>query len=366
MESLVCRLHTVRQLRIETEKVPDPGKNEIRVALGAGGICGSDLHYYHDGGIGRIRVREPIIVGHEAAGWVEQIGAGVIGYVPGDLIAINPSLPCHECKFCHLNEFNHCIDMRFMGSAYRMPHEQGMFRQFINIPVQRACRFTHSVPVKEAACAEPLAVCLHAAAQAPDIAGLRVMITGAGPIGALMTAVVSNAGPAELVITDILDYPLSVAKKMGAGTTINVAAERTYRNRYCQEKGHFDVIFECSGVATAIRDALDMLKPQGTLIFVGLAGEIPLALDLVVGKELNLIGTYRFHSEFADAVHLISAREIDLSPIISRSFAIEDAQHAFELAADRSRAVKVHLTFGNDAFQIPSSNEDHREFSEFC
>jgi len=346
MDTRICRLHAAHDLRVETQPVPELAPDEVQVAIGAGGICGSDLHYYHDGGIGQIRVREPIIVGHEAAGHITQVGANVTDLAAGDLVAINPSLPCGNCEFCARNEFNHCINMRFMGSAYRLPHEQGMFRDLVNIPAVRALKFSNAIPVQKAACSEPLAVCLHAASHATEIDGARVLVTGAGPIGCLMTAVAAQSKPAELVVTDLNDFPLSAASKMGASETVNVAQNPEQMDRFHANKGTFDIVFECTGAAPAIRDALEMLRPGGTMVLVGVAGEISLALNVIVSKEIKMVGTHRFHPEFAEAVRLIDNEEIDVSPIVSHSFDADQAVKAFDLAGDRTQAIKVHLTFG--------------------
>jgi len=345
MDTRICRLHAAHDLRVETQPVPELAPDEVQVAIGAGGICGSDLHYYHDGGIGQIRVREPIIVGHEAAGRVVGTGAEVTGLAEGDLVAINPSLPCGTCSFCERGEFNHCVNMRFMGSAYRMPHEQGMFRDIVNVPAIRAHKFTNPIPVQKAACSEPLAVCLHAASHATDMTGARILVTGAGPIGSLMTAVAAKENPAELVVTDLNDFPLSAAREMGASETANVAQNPKQLDRFRENKGGFDIVFECTGAALAIRDALEMLRPGGTMILVGVAGDITLALNVIVSKEIRMVGTHRFHPEFAEAVRLIDSGEIDVSPVVSHSFSVDEAVTAFDLAGDRTQAIKVHLTF---------------------
>lgn len=344
MQTRVCRLHAPHDLRIETEDLAAPGPGEVLVAVGAGGICGSDLHYYHAGGFGTIRLQEPMILGHEIAGTVEAVGAGVTSVTPGDLVALNPSHPCGACKFCAVDQPNHCLEMRFYGSAMRMPHVQGGFRERIVTRAEQ-CAVLRVASMAEAACAEPLAVCLHAAGQAGELAGRSVLVTGAGPIGVLCAAVARLRGAAEVVVTDLEDAALATAMKMGATATVNVRHEAAKMTAFQADKGRFDVTFECSAAAPAIHDAILATRPRGTIVQVGVGGETPVPLNLLVSKEITLRGTHRFHPEFYEAAALIDSREIDLRPIITGSYKLEDAKAAFEAAGDRSRATKVQLVF---------------------
>jgi L-idonate 5-dehydrogenase len=341
----VARLHGQHDLRLETIPESEPGPGEVRVRVGAGGICGSDLHYWQDGGFGPIRVREPIILGHEVAGTLDKLGEGVTGLVPGDHVALNPSQPCNQCRFCAEGLFNHCLAMRFLGSALRFPHEQGGFRDSLVLPAARAVKVSASTSLAEAACSEPLAVCLHAANRAGELAGRRVLVTGAGPIGALCVAVARHRGAAEIVVTDLHDQPLAVAARMGATRTLNVATDRDALSEHEAEKGQIDVTFECSAAAPAIEAAIRATRPRGIIVQVGVGGSIPLPINALVGKEIALVGTHRFHEEFAEAARLIDGGEIDVRPIITHSFPPDALDEAFSTAADRTRSVKTQLAF---------------------
>ncbi|MGS4946905.1 L-idonate 5-dehydrogenase [Meridianimarinicoccus sp. RP-17] len=350
MQTRVCRLHGQNDIRIEIANIADPGPGEVCVAIAAGGICGSDLHYYQDGGFGPIRVREPIILGHEASGRVVAIGPGVEGLAPGDRVAINPSRPCGDCRWCRAGLTTHCLTMRFNGSALRFPHEQGLFRDRIVVDAAQCVPVQPDTPFDEAACAEPLAVCLHARAMAGPVGGQRVLVTGAGPIGALCVAVAAAAGAAEIVVTDLEDVPLEVARRMGATRGINVARDGAELDDYAEGKGHFDIAFECSAAAAAIRGAIAATRPQGRIVQVGVAGDTPVPLNALVGKELTYQGTQRFRqAEFAEAVACIADRRIDVAPIVTGSFPLEDAAAAFRAAGDRRTSVKVQLAFDGAA-----------------
>ncbi|SNS28157.1 L-idonate 5-dehydrogenase [Tropicimonas sediminicola] len=345
METRVCRLHGQKDLHVETLPLAAPEAGYVLVAIGAGGICGSDLHYYQDGGFGPIRVREPIILGHEAAGTIVELGPDVTGLAVGDRVAISPSHPCGDCKYCDQGLPNHCLNMRFLGSAMRMPHENGLFRDRVAVKAGQCFKVAEGVSIGEAACSEPLSVCLHARSLAGDLAGRKVLVTGAGPIGALCTALAAEAGASEIVVTDLQDVPLEVARRMGATRTINVARDGDQLGDYTADKGYFDVCFECTAAAPAIRSAIETLHPLGTLVQVGVAGDTTVPLNLIVSKEIALKGTHRFHPEFAEAVEMINRGAVDVRPIITQTYPLEDALAAFEIAGDRTASVKVQLAF---------------------
>ena len=352
MTIAIARLYGQRDLRLESETLRAPAEGDVVLRMAAGGICGSDLHYYQDGGFGPVRVREPIIPGHEAAGYVEALGAGVSGLAIGQLVALNPSQPCGDCVQCRAGRRIHCLSMRFMGSAMRLPHEQGMFREKMTVPALQCVPVIGDVSAAEAACAEPLAVCLHAVARAclaeggpAALKGKTVLVTGAGPIGALVVAAARFAGAGHIVATDLADAALGRAKEMGADEIVNVATDAAALSRYEADKGQFDVAFECSAASPAIRTAMTLVRPGGLIVQVGVSGDTLIPLNALVGKELRFIGTQRFDAEFAEAVDLIGRRTIDVRPILTHSFALADAVAAFEQAGDRNVACKVQLVF---------------------
>ncbi|MCF3973437.1 L-idonate 5-dehydrogenase [Paracoccus salsus] len=344
MTDIACRLHAARDLRLETLTAPQIAPDTALIRLLRGGICGSDLHYYHNGGFGPIRVREPIILGHEAAGVVEAAPEGS-GLSVGQLVALSPSRPCGCCKFCRDGQQRHCLDMRFNGSAMRIPHEQGLFRSRVAHPVAQCLPLPQGVGAGAAALAEPLAVCLHAISMAPDLAGRRVLITGAGPIGAICVALARLRHAAQIIVTDVHDFTLGIAKRLGADRAANTARDPAMLGEYATGKGCIDVALECSANPAAIAQAIDLLRPQGTLVQVGVGGQVPVPLNLIVAKELRLVGTHRFDREFAEAVEMIGSGRVDLSPMVTQVIAARDAIGAFDLAGDRSRAVKVQLDF---------------------
>jgi L-idonate 5-dehydrogenase len=346
MDSLACVLHAEKDLRIEAYPVGQMNDDQVLVRIGVGGICGSDLHYYLRGGFGVVRMLQPIVLGHEVAGTVEAVGANVSRVKPGDRIAVNPSRPCGKCKFCLAGEQQHCLDMWFYGSAMRMPHSQGAFRELMVIEEFQCEPVGDEVSLGEAACAEPLAVALHVVRQAGSLAGQRVLVTGSGPIGALVIAAARFAGALEVVATDLHDGALEKARAMGATQTVNVALEPGLKaDEFTADKGYFDVAFECTGAAAVLRDVIPALRPRGTIIQVGVAGDVSIPINAIVGKEIRLQGGFRFHGEYALAARLIRERRIDVTPIITATLPLSRSIEAFELAADRRAQMKVQLTF---------------------
>jgi len=343
MDTEVCILHGARDLRIEWHAFDAPGPGEVLVRMGAGGICGSDLHYYQDGGFGTIRVREPIILGHEIAGRVAAVGEGVEGLAIGAAIAVDPSNPCGACRYCRDGLPRHCLDMRFWGSAMRMPHVQGGFRRHAVAAARQCVPVGDEVSLGEAAMSEPLAVALHAVAQAGPIAGLRVLVTGCGPIGALVVLAARHAGAGEIVVTDIVEEPLSFARRIGADRTVDVTRDALEDEQ--RDKGRFDAAFECSGNPKALAQAIACVRPRGTIVQVGVGGTFDVPMNTIVAKEIALVGSFRFDVEFAGAAQLISTRAIDVRPLVTATRPLSEAREAFELAGDRRRAMKVQLDF---------------------
>jgi L-idonate 5-dehydrogenase len=338
--------HAAKDLRVETvPDAPPPGPGEVRVKIAAGGICGSDMHYYRHGGFGVVRIKEPMILGHEIAGTVAELGEGVAGLKVGDKVAVNPSSPCGKCSYCQRGTRNQCLDMRFLGSAMRMPHVQGGFRETMTVAAAQAVKVPEHVSLAEAAVCEPLAVCLHAGNQAGPLMGRRVLVTGAGPIGALAVVVARLGGAVEVVATDIADAPLAIAKKLGASETVNTAKDPTALDGWKADKGHFDVLFEASGNQQALVAAFDVLRPGAVIVQVGLGGEMTLPVNTIVAKEFQMRGTFRFDREFELAVQLLAEKLIDVKPLITATLPFGSAVEAFELAGDRSQSMKVQLAF---------------------
>ncbi|RWI16184.1 L-idonate 5-dehydrogenase [Mesorhizobium sp.] len=337
-------IHQAKDLRIEECEVEEPGRGQVQIRLATGGVCGSDLHYYNHGGFGAVRLKEPMVLGHEVSGRITSLGEGVQGLSVGDLVAVSPSRPCRSCRFCSEGLYNQCLHMRFYGSAMPYPHIQGAFREVL-VADALQCIQADGLSAGEAAMAEPLSVTLHATRRAGEMLGKRVLVTGCGPIGALSILAARRAGAVEIVVTDLAQFPLDLAHKIGADRTINMKNEPDGLAGYVSDKGHFDVFYECSGAQQALAAGIGALRPRGIIVQLGLGGDMTLPMMQITAKELELRGSFRFHEEFPVAVRLMQSGLIDVKPLITHTLPLARAEEAFQIASDRGEAMKAQIAF---------------------
>jgi L-idonate 5-dehydrogenase len=344
MLGAVC--HGKRDLRVEPVEERSLGRDEVRVAVAFGGICGSDLHYFHRGAVGDFAVRQPMTLGHEISGVVIELGEAVTGLQAGVKAALDPSRPCLECSYCRAGRSNLCTNMFFLGSAGRFPHVQGGFAQHLILRKDQVVPVPQNTDLLKLSVAEPLSVGLHAVNRAGPLMGKRVIVSGSGPIGLLTARSVRLAGAAEVVCTDVQDAPLAVAReRMGATSTVNVAANPDGLAVFEVEGGYFDVAFEASGAPAALASLFKVIRRGGRIVQVGMlpAGTAPVPVNVLQSREIELVGAFRAHDEFRLAVKLIVSGEIDVTAILSGTYPLSQAVQALELAGDRSKVIKLHL-----------------------
>lgn len=337
---LACTIHAKEDLRIESATTPDIGAGEVLVRLGAGGICGSDLHYYFEGRNGSFVIREPLVPGHEASGVVAAVGAGVTRVKLGDNVAVSPSHACGRCEFCRQGREQLCTQMKFLGSASLFPHVQGMFQEYFAMGERQCYPVAGDVSLGELAFAEPLAVALHAVNRAGDLLGKSVLITGAGTIGCLTVMAARLAGAAQVTVSDVLDRPLAKAREAGADCTL-----RADRKADAMSQPQFDVAFEVSGNFSALKSCVASAKKGARIVQVGTLPHepLPFVVNELMAKELDLCGAFRWGIEFDWAVRYLSTRRIDVRPLLTEQFPLRDAVKAFELAKDKNKSTKVQV-----------------------
>lgn len=338
--TLACRIHAAHDLRLEDLPLPELGPHDVQMKLGAGGICGSDLHYLGHGRVGAFVIREPLVPGHEASGIVERIGSAVTRVGPGDRVAVNPSHACGRCDYCLGGRFNLCRKMFFLGSASVYPHAQGLFRQQFVLGEAQLTAVTEDISLGEIACAEPLSIGLHAVHRAGTLLGKSVLVTGGGTIGSMCVIAARLAGAAEVIVCDIAERPLAIAKQVGADRTI-----RSDQLDATALADIADIAIEAAGSAAALSTCLAATRRGGRIVQVGTlpAEGIHFPANSVMARELDYVGAFRAAHAFDWAVQALRTRRVDVRPLLTAQLPISRAHEAFELAADRSRSTKVQL-----------------------
>jgi L-idonate 5-dehydrogenase len=337
---LTCRIHAKDDLRVETVDTPPVAPGQVLVRLGAGGICGSDLHYYFEGRNGSFVVREPLVPGHEASGVVAAVGPGVTRVKAGDKVAVSPSHACGQCDYCREGREHLCRNMRFLGSASLYPHVQGMFCEYFVMAERQLYPVSGDVSLGELACAEPLAVALHAVNRAGDLLGKSVLVTGGGTIGCLAVIAARLAGATSVTVSDVLERPLATARAVGAARTLR--ADQDAKELTTPQ---FDVALEASGSFAALKACVAATRRGATIVQIGTLPHepLPFVVNEIMTKELDLKGAFRWGIEFDWAVEYIASGRVDVKPLLSGQFPLQQAVEAFNLAKDKSRSTKVQL-----------------------
>ncbi|GAA0517281.1 L-idonate 5-dehydrogenase [Saccharopolyspora thermophila] len=321
-------VHGAGDLRVEQRPDPRPAPGEVLVAMEWGGICGSDLSYWKHGSTGTAVLRHPMVLGHEVAGRIRELGAGVTGLEPGQPVTFHPAklvgpLPEHLAGRSNLHP-----EVRYFGSAASDPHTDGGFCELKAVPVDQVRPLPGGVSTRHGAVAEPLAVALHAVRRAGDVRGRTVLVNGCGAIGSLVVAAAKFAGAGAVIAADVRAASLDVARAMGADRTVNVGSDELL-------PADAEISFEASGVTRALGSVLRATAKGGTVVQVGnLPGtDAPAALGDLVTRELTWIGSYRFAEEIDDAIAAL-AEGLDVGPLITHTFGIDEAEQAMRVAAD--------------------------------
>ncbi|RRO17988.1 L-idonate 5-dehydrogenase [Saccharopolyspora rhizosphaerae] len=321
-------VHGPRDVRVDEVPDPEPGDGEVLLALEWGGICGSDISYWRHGGTGTAVLRHPVVLGHEVAGRVARLGPGVSGVEVGQPVTVHPAElvgePAHPEGRSNLHPH-----VRYFGSAAFDPHTDGGFSQYRAVRVDQLRALPDGVSTRQGALAEPLGVALHAVNRAGSLRGRTVLVNGAGPIGALVVAAAKHRGASAVVAADLAPASLRIAKRMGADEVRALSAQPL--------PGEVDVSFEASGSPAAIGPVLRATARGGTVVQVGnLPGEaVSAALGDLVTREITWCGSYRFVDEITDALDVLRGG-LDVSPLITHTYPLAQADRALETAADRS------------------------------
>lgn len=331
---------TVREIDLPST----PGPGEVKIAVKAVGICGSDLHYYLHGQIGPFKVEQPMILGHEAAGQIIAVGEAVTHLQVGDRVAMEPGIPDWTSRAAQMGLYNLDPSVRFWAT----PPVHGCLTPEIIHPANLTFKLPDNVSYPEGAFVEPLAIGMQAATKARILPGQTAIVIGAGTIG-MMTALAALAGGiANVIITDVQDEKLKIASTYKGITAVNVSRQSVSELVKDATGGWgADVVFEASGSQRAFAGIFDLLCPGGCVVLVGMPAG-PVEIDVVAAqiKEARIESVFRYANAYPRTIALLASGKIDVKPLISRTFAFEDAVEAFKFAAEaRPDVVKTQIVF---------------------
>ena len=340
------KLTGIRQM--EMMEVPMPSiltDNDVLIRMKTVGVCGSDIHYYLSGRIGNQVVEYPFAVGHEGAGEVEAVGKGVTMVKPGDRIAIEPAMPCWKCDQCLADRPHTCRNLRFLGCPGQA---EGSLSEFIVMPETSCLKISDSMSYDQAAISEPLAIGLYAVKQSIPMEGAKVGILGYGPIGMSVMLSALALGAKEICVTDKIDDRLAIANENRAIITANPDKEDVVEVISRQVPELLDVVFECCGQQEAIDNAVDLLKPGGKLMIVGIPEfeRMSFHVDKSRHKELCIQHVRRQNNVVHTALDMMANGEISVDSMATHRFRFDQAGEAFDLVAGyRDGVMKAMIDF---------------------
>jgi D-xylulose reductase len=341
MEALV--LERKDELSLRDIALDEPlGPRDVRIALRTVGVCGSDVHYYSHGRIGPFVVEAPMVLGHEAAGEIVEVGSEVRELAAGDRVCMEPGIPDPASRATRLGKYNLDPKVRFWAT----PPVHGVLRPTVVHPADFTFRLPDNVSFAAGAMVEPLAIGMHAATKAEIAPGDVAVVIGAGPIG-MVTAIAALAGGcSRVLISDVQEPKLALAEKLGAVTGVNVRSRRLADVVMAQTDGWgVDVVFETSGNARAAAEVFDLICPGGRVVYVGMPGE-PIRYDVVAAqiKEARVEHIFRYAHVYPRTVAMLASGQIDVAPLITDTFAFADSIAAFDFARDMpATSVKVQI-----------------------
>ena len=323
----------IRQMELKEVSTPlILNDRDVLIRMKTLGVCGSDIHYYVSGKIGSQVVQYPFTVGHEGAGEVEAIGKGVSMVLPGDRIAIEPAMPCWECDQCLEGRSHTCRNLRFLGCPGQA---EGSLSEYIVMPETSCFKIPDEMSYDEAAISEPLAIGLYAVKQSIPMKGARVGILGFGPIGMSVLLPALAMGAKEVYVTDKIDERLLIAEKSGANLTANPDREDVVKKIAGEVPELLDVVFECCGQQDAIDNAVDLLKPGGKLMVIGIPefDRWSFPVDISRRKELCIQNVRRQNEAVQPALDMMASGEISVASMATHRFPFEKSKEAFDLVA---------------------------------
>ncbi len=342
MKNNVAYMTELNKIEIRQEEIPTPLAKEVLVKIEYAGICGSDVHYFHEGKCAGFVVDGEFILGHECAGTVTAIGSEVITLKVGDKVALEPGITCGQCEFCKSGKYNLCPDVEFLAT----PPYHGCYKNYLTFPENMCFKLPENVTTMQGAFVEPLAVGLHAADQAGVKLGDNVVILGSGCIGLCTLLACKANGATDITVVDVFDNRLEVAKKLGATRVVNAKETDILISDLVNS---FTRVIETAGSHQTLKQTAHLVKTGGTIVIVGMAADSNVTFDFgqIMSKEAEIKTVFRYRNIYKKAISAIANGIIDVGPIVSHEFEFKNIQKAFEECINnKQEVVKAVIKIG--------------------
>lgn len=331
------RFYDIGDLRLEEMPKPKPAPGEVLLRTASVGICGSDVHYFNEGGTGSLQLDHPLILGHEFSAWIET------GPNKGQLAAVDPALPCGHCEFCLEGNPNFCTNLEFAGAE----DTDGALQEFLSWPEEAVFPLPENFSPEEGAMLEPLGVAIHALRLGGVTPGMSVGVFGAGPIGLLTIQMAKLAGAAQIFATDKLSHRLDLARECGASDVLLADGNEAVKILTATGNRGLDVTFEAAGDdGAAVETAISTAKRGATAVLIGIPSkdETSFSASAARRRGLTIKLVRRMKNTYPTAIDLVEKGMIDLQTLITGRYPMSEFNKAFKTAANREGA-KVFISF---------------------
>lgn len=342
---LAAVLYGREDVRLDRIDIPSVDRDKVLLRVRQAGICGSDIHYYQHGSCGVFRPSRPFTLGHELVADVVGVGRDVGTPEVGQRVVVNPAASCGHCEACKSGRCNLCPHVVMLGSASTTPPTDGAFAEYVVVGASQCHAVPDSMTDAAAAMMEPLSVALHAIGRAGGVAGKSVLISGGGTIGLLCLMAARVLGASHIVIVEPSEARRSVAARLGADLAIDPARLNRQADDPSVVGDGFDVVLEASGAAAAVRSALHAARRGGTIVQIGTIADeaIAMPVNVIMTRELGLLGTFRYADEFHHAIRLASCGRLDFRELITNTFPLAETPRALDYACSGNAVLKVHV-----------------------
>lgn len=321
-------MEKVGEIRFQKREMPSPQGDEVLVKLEYVGVCGSDIHYYQHGRIGNFVVKEPIVLGHECAGRVVEVGENVKSLKVNDLVALEPGVPCGKCEYCMTGRYHLCPEVRFMAT----PPYDGAFVEYIAHPANMTFKLPEGMGTMEGALIEPLAVGFHAVNQSGAKIGQRAVVLGAGCIGLVTLMTLKSIGVSDVYVVDIISKRLEKAKELGAACSIDGKEDVLDEIMRLTKGEGVDLVFETAGSEATTKLTPHLVKKGGTITLVGMSANPEICYDFgsILDKEATIKSVFRYKNIYPAAINAVASGAIPLGKIVSDTYDFDKIPEALD------------------------------------